>query len=333
VFNHFSKRRNDPVVVSGLNRNPIRYWWMLRSVNAPVVHYHHSRWSTLLATAVALRRRTGASLITLHGHGLDRHLAGEYHFVGRLVRWSINRFDVLIAVSDGVAEPVRRALPDRRVLVIPAYLPPDEKAERYGYSPETSRFIEDGEPTLLVAAYRLTDDGTGRTLYGLEFTLEVFTRLAVDHPNLRLAIFLAQAPNNGSEARRLESIRRLAFVPHIQDRIRIIIGQPLVPAFGAGTIYLRPTTTDGDAVAIREALSAGVPVIASDVVSRPSGVASLPLGVDGWHTAIAELISSGPGDPPTQCDSHVAMLIDIYQRLLSQHSDDLADKGGARRRE
>jgi len=37
-------------------------------------------------------------------------------------------------------------------------------------------------------------------------------------------------------------------------------------------IYLRPTSTDGDAVAVRESLSLGTPVVASDIVSRPAGV-------------------------------------------------------------
>jgi glycosyltransferase involved in cell wall biosynthesis len=34
---------------------------------------------------------------------------------------------------------------------------------------------------------------------------------------------------------------------------------------------LRPTATDGDAVSVREALHLGVPVVASDVVERPTG--------------------------------------------------------------
>ena len=37
-------------------------------------------------------------------------------------------------------------------------------------------------------------------------------------------------------------------------------------------MYLRPTSTDGNSVAVLEALEMGVPVIASDVVPRPAGV-------------------------------------------------------------
>ena len=37
-------------------------------------------------------------------------------------------------------------------------------------------------------------------------------------------------------------------------------------------VYLRPTSTDGNSVAVLEALASGVPVLASDAVPRPDGV-------------------------------------------------------------
>ena len=37
-------------------------------------------------------------------------------------------------------------------------------------------------------------------------------------------------------------------------------------------IYIRPTSTDGDSVAVREVLDEGVVVVASDVCWRPEGV-------------------------------------------------------------
>jgi glycosyltransferase involved in cell wall biosynthesis len=37
-------------------------------------------------------------------------------------------------------------------------------------------------------------------------------------------------------------------------------------------VYLRPTSKDGDAISIHESLIAGVPIVASDVVTRPKGV-------------------------------------------------------------
>jgi len=44
------------------------------------------------------------------------------------------------------------------------------------------------------------------------------------------------------------------------------------------SVYLRPTSTDGNSVAVLEALHAGVPVLASDAVPRPDGVITYRYG-------------------------------------------------------
>ncbi|MCC2618337.1 glycosyltransferase [Aestuariibacter halophilus] len=69
-------------------------------------------------------------------------------------------------------------------------------------------------------------------------------------------------------------------------------------------VYLRPTCKDGDSVAVIEALMAGVPVVASDVVQRPAGVITyrhldgesflaalknLPEGVAGSHDSLTSV--------------------------------------------
>ena len=38
-----------------------------------------------------------------------------------------------------------------------------------------------------------------------------------------------------------------------------------------GTIFIRPTNTDGDSISVREALYFDIPCISSDVVPRPPG--------------------------------------------------------------
>ena len=44
------------------------------------------------------------------------------------------------------------------------------------------------------------------------------------------------------------------------------------PLWQSSSVYLRATTTDGDALSVREALALGVPVVASDACDRPEGV-------------------------------------------------------------
>jgi glycosyltransferase involved in cell wall biosynthesis len=51
-----------------------------------------------------------------------------------------------------------------------------------------------------------------------------------------------------------------------------VFGLPLLPALRSHTVFVRPSRAEGGAVSVREAQSAGVPVVASDVVPRPPGV-------------------------------------------------------------
>ena len=52
----------------------MRYWRALRGADAWIVHYHHARWSTLLATSLALRRSSSSTVATFHGQGLVPYL-------------------------------------------------------------------------------------------------------------------------------------------------------------------------------------------------------------------------------------------------------------------
>jgi glycosyltransferase involved in cell wall biosynthesis len=49
----------------------------------------------------------------------------------------------------------------------------------------------------------------------------------------------------------------------------------------ASDVFVRPTFTDGDSISVREALSLGIPVIASDCVERPDGVVLFKTGNAG----------------------------------------------------
>jgi glycosyltransferase involved in cell wall biosynthesis len=58
-------------------------------------------------------------------------------------------------------------------------------------------------------------------------------------------------------------------------------------------VYLRPTSTDGQSVAILESLGVGTPVVASNVVPRPQGVFLYQhLSLDDYCRAISEAINS-----------------------------------------
>lgn len=294
VLDHFQDQTSDPLVIGELRRNPWRYWRGLRRVRARVVHYHHSRWSTLLATALALRHSgapTVATVATVHGQELEPFLRSRIPALAWMTRTALRSFDLLIAVSVEI-EPSLRAV-GRPVKMIPAYLPVG--GEQAVLSEQASAFLRCGT-NLVVAAYRLAVDAHGRAIYGLETAIAAFAAAARARPELQLAVFLATAPATQRERELLRNLIESVDDEDIRNRIGVFCGEPLTPAFSSTAVYLRPTLTDGDAVSIREALDAGVPVVASDVVRRPAGVVTVGMDVSAWRAAILEALERGPPD-------------------------------------
>jgi glycosyltransferase involved in cell wall biosynthesis len=312
VLNHFRAREGNPLILGDLRRNPWRYWRALRVADARVVHYHHARWSTLVASALALHRSSSATIATIHGEDVGRYLESGIPGVAQLTRRALKTFDVLIAVSVE-AKQALQAVVDQPISVIPAYIPVG--TDQMMLSAEADAFLQQGV-NLVVAAYRLAVDGRGRTIYGLETAIDSFKALAPAQPALRLAIFLAEPPGSRRESDRLRSLIERVDDPQLRRRIGIFYGEPLTPALRMAALYLRPTLTDGDAVSIREAIDAGVPVLASDVVVRPRGVRVVPLELSRWTAAIEKALACPERvhHTPDEGDS-LEELIAIYKRL------------------
>jgi glycogen(starch) synthase len=314
IINHFRTRGSDPQILADLRRNPWRYWWVLRRMRAGIVHYHHARWSTLLATAWALRRSPASTVATVHGRELEPFLRSGVPGVAATTRWALRSFDVLIAVSAEIEQSLAQAV-GHPVPVVPAYL--SEQDEGATLSPDAEAFLRRG-PSLVTAAYRLSVDRSGRTIYGIETTLDSFSAVASRHPEVRLAIFLASPPRSRRQSALLRELIATAGDDTLRCRVGVFYGQPLAPALRLGAIFLRPTLTDGDAVSIREAMAAGVPVLASDVVGRPAGVTVLPLDSRRWAEEVDRVLSRGDlrvrPQPAAQPDP-LGQLIDIYERL------------------
>lgn len=315
VLNHFRTRDGDALVIGSLARNPWRYWHSLRSASARVVHYHHSRWSTLLAAALALRHSSAATVVTVHGRELEPFLCSRVPGVARLTRRALMVFDVLIAVSSEIEQSLSSLGP---VKLIPAFIPTHN--DEASLSPATRAFLRDGT-NVVVAAYRLSVDRRGRMIYGLETAIRSFAAVARARSDLRLAIFLASAPSSRRQSDRLRLLIEGVDDEDVRRRIGVFCGEPLAPALPLAALYLRPTLTDGDAVSIREAIAAGVPVLASDVVVRPPGVRTVPLDTSRWAEAVEQALARREPAPLTGAAADpLDELLAIYDELRHRPS-------------
>jgi len=189
--------------------------------------------------------------------------------MGRITRWALRHFDVVVAVSPEIRVSIQRHFDQMQVEVIPAFVAPSPN-ERIEYEASVEAFLNSGR-ILLVTAYGTQFLRDGREVYGSDTAVEAFVALAAERPELRLALFFAQRPRNRAGRKHIAELSRQLKQAGLSERVLFAFGLPFVPALGHDVIVLRPTRVDGDALSIREALYAGVPVVASDVVERPAG--------------------------------------------------------------
>jgi glycosyltransferase involved in cell wall biosynthesis len=320
VIDHFGGRHVTAPVVASLRRNPGRYLLELSRWRAQVVHYHHAgRTSILVAAALARQtRRESRWLITVHNHSLTPPRARGR---SRLIRWALNQFDDIIAVSPEVQLGLTRHVPERTISVLPAFCGIADQ-QTSSLSDETRRFVGSGGVTVVVSAYRVRPFRGGGDLYGLGFAARVFELLAAEMGDVKLAVFVAHRAHSRVARRYLsDCYRRLA--REYPGRVHLAVGEPLVQALGPGTIYLRPTSSDGDAVSVREALALGVPVLASDVAQRPPGVRVLPVGDRSrWVEAVGVAVMAArshrsPPPRPAAQNRDLAALLAVYDRNVA----------------
>jgi glycosyltransferase involved in cell wall biosynthesis len=329
VLNHFGST-GMPFVVAALKRNPLNYYRLPKRFRARIVHYHHSRWSHLVALALGKGSSSARYILTLHAGDIRKHfpqLVSPAPFVGRITRWALRRFDTVICVDPKIASFIRDHLDGQRLEVLPAFLESlNQEAEEYDASIET--FLATGR-VLVVAAYGLQFLQDGRELYGVDTAVEAFSRLAQEREDLRLAIFIARRPSRGKARRHLAQLESHLNEAGIRDRVLVVFERPLVPALRQNTVFVRPTRAEGDAVSVREAQRAGVSVVASDVVRRPPGVVTFSEDdVTDLCAALRAVLNGAirQSSDATSGDTFGEVLQDFSERLIDIYRAELASQ-------
>jgi glycosyltransferase involved in cell wall biosynthesis len=278
VLNHFSAS-DGPHAVGALKRNPLNYYRLPKKFPARIVHYHHSKWLHLVACAAGRPSADAKYFVTLHAGDIRNHfpqLISRAPLVSRITRWALGRFDVIISVDSKIAEILSEHCDGQQIEVVPAFLPWGAD-EHTTYDPFLEKFLNNGRG-LVVAAYGVQFLSNGQEIYGLDTVIDAFIALADESADLWLAVFVARRPTQPRARRHLAGLEQRLRLAGVSERVRIVYGLPLVPALRPNVIFVRPTRAEGDAVSVREAQSAGIPVIASDVIGRPSGVRTFSAG-------------------------------------------------------
>jgi glycosyltransferase involved in cell wall biosynthesis len=212
----------------------------------------------------------------------------------------------IVGVSEGISTSiVSSGIATDKVCTIPAFLPPSIDSFQTG----KASYKANQSPVKLCAS------GYGTSLYGWHVLLAAFRELP-EECRLHLAFY------NSYDEPYFQALLAL-----ISGDPRILITRDLSPEEFASLlresdVFIRPTETDGDSIAVRESLYLGLKVVASDAVSRPTGCVLFRTGdsSDLANKLLQELKnlsltarSASPSERNRETIDQVRQTIGIYQ--------------------
>jgi glycosyltransferase involved in cell wall biosynthesis len=314
----FSQRVSlDPACVHGLSR-------LFRRYAIDVVHSHEFAMAVYGAAAA---RSVGAShVITMHG---GRYYAERWRRRAAL-RWAARRSNALVAVSRATGLELARTLglDPGRVTVVPNGIP-----FRSGNRITLRRELGIPANELLVVAI-----GNLYPVKGHVVLLRALASLVHDTPTIpwRLAI----AGRGDAEG----ALRSFASDAGIADRVHLLGFRSDVPdILAAADLFVMPSLSEGLPLALVEAMSASLPIVASDVGGIPEVVereAEALLTPPGDAGAIAQALARLLPDDARRAalgaaarrralrDFSVDRMVDAYERLYRPAEWDASGAAG-----
>ena len=262
----------------------VRVAVLLRKLDAPLVHVHTaSRGSFYRKAVVCLMARAAGRpyLVHLHGGGFARFYEHECGPVGRhLIRTTLAHAGLVIALSEEWRERLLRICPTARVEILHnAVTVPEVTSTQAAPAPEA---------TLLFLGHLLPDKG----VYDL---VKAFAQVVQRLPGVKLVL---------GGVGEIDSVRALATQLGVQASVKLpgwLGPRDKQAALAASTLFLLPSYHEGMPMALLEAMSWGLPVIATPVGGIPqivtndvNGLLVAPGDVAGLATSITRLLEN-PG--------------------------------------
>lgn len=203
-------------------------------------------------------------------------------------------------------------LPTSEIHVIPAYIPDSRIVAPL--SNEIQSYVDNHSQNIAFYGHSFMDF-KNTDVYGFTTVIELYSLLLQRHPRLGLILCLA----DDKDIHRIQALKKIASDNGVYNKIFWQIGaiDNIKELWKQAHVYFRPTSTDGDSVAIREAIEEGALVVASDVAPRPSGVITYSFG--DLSDAVLKLESALALDrhPAKKNMQYYLQMKAIYDKLLA----------------
>ena len=279
--------------------------WILFHRRYDIIHCHVAGNFRKWYLAVVKPFYKGARLIyTQHGD-ITTQLANRH------VMWALSKADDLICVQPGDSRRLPSALQERSV-DIPAFILPKHLGEEQ-VPVDVMQFVHDGAEPLILFYGGVVLTPELYDLYGIGDAVAVYLRYCAGGRSARLLLLIS---HDGSR-------EAVAFMDRIRERIaqeapepslvRVVENRamPMLPLFRHAQVYIRPSKTDGDSLAVREALSQRCPVVASDRAVRPEG-AVVYHNADEFLEQLSQVLIQG--QVPAEQPNFYAQIVSLYEQ-------------------
>ena len=234
----------------------------------PIIHSHNVFDDAVYLWLLSVLKKKRI-IITVHN---DRAVTNYFKqpVISRLFLKLINkRSPTWIAVSYiAKQELLKLPIKFKDIKVFPAFIPPISKNNPLvPLSTELINFINGHDKIIVFYAYKLLINN--EDIYGCQDALNMFSELMLQKPSHDGMIFCIA----DKEVDTL-NLKLFAKENKIENKIYWQIGPILdmLVLWKHANVYIRPTLTDGDSIAVREAIGMGVNVVASNVAARPNNV-------------------------------------------------------------
>jgi glycosyltransferase involved in cell wall biosynthesis len=261
----------------GLGRELIRHAFNDWNLNVHTNGANAKSWMIGLSAALASQFGPGATL-TLHSGFTPGYIRTAPQWMRRFIQFTCVLYRQVICVNEEIAAAVEElGVAKEQIAITPAFLPID--SPDVAIPPHIETWLQAHSPLVTSAMFF-------RPEYGFELLVPAITRLKRRYPRIGC---LVTGGEDRTQASALVEKHRLDDTIFLAGDIQHELCLALI---ARSNVFVRPTLRDGDSISVREALALHVPVVASNVGTRPEGVQLFEAGnVDELVKAVHRVLT------------------------------------------
>jgi len=267
--------------------------------------HNFKSWLSALACALAGCINHRRSLLVFGSGNLPRFIQESGPLARAVAKMVVRLSGQIVCRNDDMLEALLKLGVDRsKVSIVSGYYGTLDQSDDLPIG--IQKFLTEHQPVLGAMATTLSPE------YGIPLFLDAVERLHHQHPELGVVLI-----GIGEKER-----AQLRIPAQVDVCLAGALPNPVAMAvMNRLSVFVRPSLFDGDSRSVREALSLGIPVVASDTGLRPAGVKLFAKGdAAQMSAAIRETIEGAetvvPPATTSAREESVSQLLSLYEKLV-----------------